>query len=376
MALEIYSILKNKQTLNKYEYTVNIISAFAMGLFDLLITVQIFKLYSSLNNYSLFTFDNSITTHVLALFITDFVFYCSHYCGHKFPLFWAIHGVHHQPQNYNLSVGLRQPWFHKLYSTSFYLVIAFIGVPLEVLQNVYAIIVVSQFWTHTEFLRKEIPFLSKIIMTPSQHRVHHGQNEKYIDKNFGLAFSLWDHLFKTHTPETEKVIFGTNEQFEKSNPLWANIYPFILLFKKIKAAYLKNKLFRYLIGLEQIKVDVADPYASLPQDKTYNLIFSFNYYLFQNIILTVITLYVLLTPLTLIQKIVAMIILMLSYGVVGLLGDRKVLARVLLIPMILALIMLTHWFNPWLAAMLILVNCLSLLIIFINKQQSEKLRAY
>ncbi|MFZ4713826.1 MAG: sterol desaturase family protein [Bacteriovoracaceae bacterium] len=364
MGLEVYFLLKKKQSVNKHAYVVNIISSFAMGLIDILVMTHILGQYKHFSKISLFIMPNTWFTHVLALLTLDFVLWCSHYLGHKLPFFWSIHGVHHQPEEYNLSVGLRQPWIHKAYSVLFYWTMALIGVPLEILQSVYSLVVVSQFWTHTTFIPKEIPVLSWILMTPSQHRVHHGRNEVYIDKNFGLMFSLWDRLFKTYHPETEAVDFGTNEKFEKTNGLWANLFPLILFIKKAAIASSGGKLFAYLIGRHRILLNTEDPYRKLIEEKRMDdvvneILYSFPYYLVQNILLVGLSFFVLTNPLPLDQKLAMVVGLILSYGIVGLLGDRKVLGRTLELPRILSLIYLCSAINEILCLTLLVVQFVS-----------------
>lgn len=145
---------------------------------------------------------------------------------------WAIHGVHHQSEDYNFSVGLRQAWLHKL--TAFWtpIPLAILGFTLEDYVLVLVLVIHSslQIWTHTQLLPHRISWLEKIIVTPSHHRVHHGQNIQYIDKNFAALISIWDYLFDTYEPENEKVLFGVRGIKERVNPFTSN---FILFAPKL-----------------------------------------------------------------------------------------------------------------------------------------------
>lgn len=159
--------------------------------------------------------------------VVDFLFWLSHLVAHKVKWMWAIHGVHHQSEHYNFSVGLRMPWWHKL--TSFWILIppALLGFSITDYVIVASLHAAAQIWTHTTLLEKRIPVVEWLLVTPSHHRVHHGKNKIYIDKNFGGILSIWDYLFKTYQPETEKVRFGIPQIKPRVNPWSANLVQFI-----------------------------------------------------------------------------------------------------------------------------------------------------
>jgi len=164
---------------------------------------------------------------LIALFILiDLMFYISHYLAHKIGWMWAIHGVHHQSEHYNFSVGLRMPWWHKLTAFWIHLPAAMLGFSLKDYVIVASIHASLQIWTHTQLFPKRIPIFEWIFVTPSHHRVHHGQNELYIDKNFGGILSIWDYLFRTYQPETEKVVYGINKIKPRVNPWSSNMIQF------------------------------------------------------------------------------------------------------------------------------------------------------
>lgn len=164
----------------------------------------------------------------LVLFvIVDFLFWLSHMIAHKVPWMWAIHGVHHQAENYNFSVGLRMPWWHKL--MAFWIIIppALLGfAPMDYVL-VATLHASAQIWTHTTLLPGRIPVFERLFVTPSHHRVHHGKNKIYIDKNFGGILSVWDYLFNTYQAETEPVRFGIPKVKPRVNPWSSNIVQFV-----------------------------------------------------------------------------------------------------------------------------------------------------
>ena len=147
-------------------------------------------------------FDDSprgIALWVVAAVAWDFCYYWLHRFSHEISILWAAHAVHHQSEEYNLSTALRQTSTGFLFGWIFYLPLFVIGFPLEILVAVNAINLIYQFWVHTRLIARLGP-LEKVLMTPSHHRVHHAQNERYIDKNYGGMLILWDRLFGTYEP--------------------------------------------------------------------------------------------------------------------------------------------------------------------------------
>ncbi|HNJ88651.1 MAG TPA: sterol desaturase family protein [Chitinophagales bacterium] len=160
----------------------------------------------------------------IILFIgVDFFYYWFHRLAHEINVLWGGHVVHHQSEEYNLSVALRQGAFQKFGSFLFYLPLALIGF------NPVMFIVVSQFqtlyqfWIHTKVVNKLPAPFEFILNTPSHHRVHHGRNPKYIDKNHGGTLIIWDRMFGTFQNEEEEVIYGITKPLKTWNPLRAQL---------------------------------------------------------------------------------------------------------------------------------------------------------
>jgi hypothetical protein len=152
--------------------------------------------------------------------------------------------VHHQSEDYNLSTALRQPSTGFLFGWIFYLPLFVIGFPVEVLITVNAVNLIYQFWVHTQFVRR-MGVLDRILVTPSNHRVHHAQNARYIDKNYGGMLILWDRMFGTFADEREDepVVFGVRKPLANWNPFWANLQVYdYLLFDALRTARWKDKL--------------------------------------------------------------------------------------------------------------------------------------
>ena len=159
-----------------------------------------------------------------ALVAFDFCYYWAHRCGHEISILWAAHAVHHQSEDYNLSTALRQTSTGFLFTWIFYVPLFLAGLPLEVVATVNAIDLIYQFWVHTQHIGR-LGWLDRVLVTPSNHRVHHAQNELYIDRNYGGILILWDRLFGTFQEERddEPVVFGVRKPLASWNPFRANL---------------------------------------------------------------------------------------------------------------------------------------------------------
>ena len=181
---------------------------------------------------------------VLAALAWDFCYYWFHRFSHEISVLWAAHAVHHQSEDYNLSTALRQTSTGFLFGWIFYTPLFLAGFPLEVILTVNAVNLIYQFWVHTQVVRR-LGVLDRILVTPSNHRVHHAQNERYIDRNYGGMLILWDRFFGTFQDELDEdpVVFGVRKPLANWNPFWANLQVYdYLLFDARKARRWQDKL--------------------------------------------------------------------------------------------------------------------------------------
>ncbi|HKN30613.1 MAG TPA: sterol desaturase family protein, partial [Roseiarcus sp.] len=191
------------------------------GLFMLALSVGIYILvYDRLALFALRADDWRVW--VGALIAYDFFYYWNHRIDHEVGLFWAAHVVHHQSDHFNLSTALRQPSTGVLLAWIFYLPMAIAGVPPVVFVGVGLIDLLYQFWIHTELIGK-LSWFDFVFASPSNHRVHHGVNDQYLDKNYGGILILWDRLFGTFEEEVETPVFGVRGGLGTFDPLWANL---------------------------------------------------------------------------------------------------------------------------------------------------------
>lgn len=178
-------------------------------------------IYSSVALYPNAEFWNTWYGWLIALVAYDFCYYWLHRAGHESALFWAAHVVHHQSQDYNLSTALRQTSSGALFGWIFYVPMAVAGVPPLIFGIVALIDLLYQFWVHTEHVPK-LGWFDRWFCSPSNHRVHHAVNERYLDKNYGGILIVWDRLFGSFKEEDEKCVYGTRSPLNSWDPLWAN----------------------------------------------------------------------------------------------------------------------------------------------------------
>jgi sterol desaturase/sphingolipid hydroxylase (fatty acid hydroxylase superfamily)/uncharacterized membrane protein YhhN len=158
---------------------------------------------------------------LIALVFYDFCYYWLHRLGHESAILWAAHVVHHQSQDYNLSTALRQTSSGALLGWIFYVPMAIAGVPPLVFGVVAMIDLLYQFWVHTEHVPK-LGWFDRWFCSPSNHRVHHAVNDRYLDRNYGGVLIVWDRLFGSFEEESEKCVYGTRAPLQSWDPLWSN----------------------------------------------------------------------------------------------------------------------------------------------------------
>jgi Sterol desaturase len=179
--------------------------------------------------YRLFDFEPGLMLFIITFIVADFVYYWFHRASHVWKPLWAFHIVHHSSLWMNLTTSYRLNWFSAIVTVFFYVPMALLGFPPLMIAVSVGLNLLYQFFMHTEAVGKLGP-LEGIIDTPSAHRVHHGSNELYIDTNFGGVLMVWDRLFGTYQPETEKVRYGITTGFVSHNPFVLVFHGFVDLF--------------------------------------------------------------------------------------------------------------------------------------------------
>jgi len=206
------------------------------GLFSKLITLGIYAGVYELWAMTQWSLD-SVWAWLGALLLYDLCYYWNHRLGHEVSLLWGAHSIHHSSEYYNLSTALRQSATGFLWSWVFYLPLAIAGIPPKMLVIVGLIDLLYQYWVHTELIGR-LGWLDRVLVTPSNHRVHHGQNDYCIDKNYGGILVVWDRLFGTFVEErvNEPIVYGIRKPLHSFNPLWANAMHYADLCKQWQSA--------------------------------------------------------------------------------------------------------------------------------------------
>ena len=193
-------------------------------------------LFNLVKPLQLFEIPTNAYTFILTFLIVELVYYWYHRWSHEIPFLWAIHHTHHSSMWFNLTAAGRLNWVGKFTSILFYIPLVILGFSPMIISLCLAISLLYQFILHTEAIGS-LGFLEGFIFnTPSAHRVHHGSNEKYLDRNYGGMLIFWDRVFGTYTPETEKVRYGVTTGFMGHNP-------FVIVFKPLVDYFRNSKRF-------------------------------------------------------------------------------------------------------------------------------------
>jgi alkylglycerol monooxygenase len=202
-------------------------------------TLFIFGIYVLVwNNFRLFELSASnLLAWLFALIAYDFFYYWFHRACHEVALFWATHVVHHSSEYFNFSTALRQSSTMPLLGWVFYLPMALAGVPPLVFISVSLIDLLYQYWVHTELVGR-LGWFDRVFVSPSNHRVHHGQNDYCIDRNYGGILIVWDRLFGTFAEEKpgEAIVYGVRKPLKSWNPVWGHTHVFHELWRGSLAA--------------------------------------------------------------------------------------------------------------------------------------------
>jgi sterol desaturase/sphingolipid hydroxylase (fatty acid hydroxylase superfamily) len=161
--------------------------------------------------------ESAVWAWALLFFLDDFAYYWFHRISHEVRVFWASHVVHHSSQYFNLSTAVRQTWTPMTYFP-FWAPIALLGYPPWMIFTMQAISLMYQFWIHTERIQKLPAWFELVFNTPSHHRVHHGSNDIYLDRNYGGVMIVWDRMFGTFQGEDEPVRYGLTKNLRTFSP--------------------------------------------------------------------------------------------------------------------------------------------------------------
>jgi sterol desaturase/sphingolipid hydroxylase (fatty acid hydroxylase superfamily) len=215
------------------------VASVTMGLGNVVISlgtkIVVLAAYTALYQFRVFELGNAGWVWVLAFVGDDFCYYWFHRASHEVRFLWAAHENHHSSRYYNLSTALRQSWTTPFTGPIFWAPLALLGIPPVMIFTAMAVSLVYQFWLHTELIDKLGPF-EWLFNTPSHHRVHHGRNVQYLDRNHGGILIVWDRLFGTFEPEDEPVDYGLTTNIHTFNPVRIAFHEWRAMFREVARA--------------------------------------------------------------------------------------------------------------------------------------------
>ena len=179
--------------------------------------------------------ESAVWAWVLLFFLDDLAYYWFHRISHEVRVFWASHVVHHSSQYFNLSTALRQTWTPMTYFP-FWMPIALLGYPPWMILTMQAVSLMYQFWIHTERIDTMPRWFEYVFNTPSHHRVHHGSNDIYLDRNYGGILIVWDRLFGTFQGEEEPVRYGLTKNLRTFSPPKVAFHEWAAVWRDVRGA--------------------------------------------------------------------------------------------------------------------------------------------
>lgn len=252
LLLSIEAWFSYKENKGLYE-TADTWSSLGLGIGNVIVgfvtKAVIFGLFLFLYRFRFFALDAGKWWYwVLLFFADDISYYLFHRTAHSVNWFWASHVVHHSSQHYNLAAALRQTWTGNLTGAFlFWAWMPLLGFHPVWILFMQQISLIYQFWIHTETMHRLPRFIEYVFNTPSHHRVHHGSDVKYLDRNHGGILIIWDRIFGTFQPEEERPRYGLTTNIDSFNPFVIALTTWTQLIGKVKNSGSIKHGFKYLI---------------------------------------------------------------------------------------------------------------------------------
>ena len=232
----VVSIQINHKTYEGKDFMTSIAMELGNVAIDLVSKIMVFAVFFYVyNHFRIFTIPVTWWSFVLLFFLEDLSYYWFHRKSHEIRFFWASHVVHHSSKHYNLSTALRQTWTGGFFSFIFWLWLPLLGFHPNMIIFQMSISLLYQYWIHTELIDKMPSWFEYIMNTPSHHRVHHGSNPIYLDRNHAGILIIWDRLFGTFQEELpeEKVNYGLTTNINTYNPIKVAFLEWMAMFRDV-----------------------------------------------------------------------------------------------------------------------------------------------
>lgn len=205
-----------------------------------------FLVYSAAATLAVVEIELTWWTLPILILAEDCCYYWFHRIHHEVRFFWAAHVNHHSSTHYNLSTALRQSWTTPVTGPIFWAPLAVIGFDPAAILVAQSISLIYQFWIHTELIDRMGP-LEAVLNTPSHHRVHHGRNVRYLDRNYAGIFIFWDRLFGTFEPEGERVDYGLTKNIHSFNPVEIAFHEWKAIWRDVRRATSWREAIAYVV---------------------------------------------------------------------------------------------------------------------------------
>lgn len=241
------SIYQNKDSYDKKDFFAATTIGFVNVGISALIKVFIFGIVLFFWNIVPWKIPPTWWSFIACFVAIDFARYWAHRVAHEQRFWWATHITHHNSKKFNFSVSFRLSWTQHI-KFVFFVPVVMMGFDPFVFFICHQIAVLYQFWIHTEYIKKLPAPIEYIFVTPSHHRVHHGSDEHYLDKNYGSTFIIWDRIFGTFTPEGERPTYGITKQVDSYNPVYLVFHEFVDIYKDIRQAENAKEVWQILFG--------------------------------------------------------------------------------------------------------------------------------
>jgi len=243
-----HSFKEEKHVYKRKDLFSNLIIGVGYFVCNVLSKGVLFYLFRVAHEFGPFEFSGAWYVWIVAFLAADFSYYWYHRASHEIGWFWGVHAVHHSSEEYNLSVAFRLPWVHNISgSFLFWIWMPLIGFsPLMTLVSVQ-LTLFYQALLHTEAIQKLPRLVEYVLNTPSHHRVHHGSDFKYLDRNHGGTLIIWDRIFGTFQQEEEKPNYGLTKKLESYDPLVISFDAWTTLLKKVARSGSWKNATNYLI---------------------------------------------------------------------------------------------------------------------------------
>ena len=204
-------------------------------------------IYLWLYNHRLIDIEFGVWSWVMLILAEDFCFYWYHRTHHTYRILWASHVNHHSSKFYNLSTALRQSWTAPLLGPVFWMPLPLLGFPVEWIIIQQTANLLYQYWIHTELIGS-MGWFGLVFNTPSHHRVHHGTNPRYLDKNHAGTLIIWDRMFGTFEPEDETPVYGLVHNISSYNPFYIAFHEFVAIGRDLWRAHSWQQRFLMVFG--------------------------------------------------------------------------------------------------------------------------------